>query len=259
MSMKPRAVLIAGDHDTTAMVYHALTADVEVVRVIIERPIARGTLFKWRVKRFGVGSAFGQVLFVLLVQPFLMRAAHNRRRAIIAREGLREEPIPEELLLQVASVNDKVTRAELTRVNPTYVIVHGTRIITKKTLQATSAPFINIHAGITPQYRGAHGAYWALVQDDIEHCGVTVHLVDEGVDTGGVLAQGVVVPTARDSFVTYPLLQLALGLQLLHEVLKKRSLAPYATPTDATPAPSQVWAHPTLWGYLWQRFVHQVR
>ena len=42
-----------------------------------------------------------------------------------------------------------------------------------------------MHAGITPQYRGVHGGYWAVVNNDPEHCGVTIHFVDKGIDTGG--------------------------------------------------------------------------
>jgi hypothetical protein len=51
------------------------------------------------------------------------------------------------------------------------------------------SPFINYHAGINPKYRGQDPAYWARVQGDAEHAGITIHLVDEGVDTGAVLFQ----------------------------------------------------------------------
>jgi methionyl-tRNA formyltransferase len=44
---------------------------------------------------------------------------------------------------------------------------------------------------------------------------VTVHLLDEGIDTGPVVAQARVEPTPDDNFATYPLLQLATALPLL--------------------------------------------
>ncbi len=59
----------------------------------------------------------------------------------------------------------------------------------RATLAAIDAPFINYHAGINPKYRGQHPGYWALASDDAENAGVTIHLVDEGVDTGSVLYQ----------------------------------------------------------------------
>ena len=50
-------------------------------------------------------------------------------------------------------------------------------------------PVLNYHAGITPKYRGMNGGYWALATGDAGNFGATVHLVDAGVDTGGVLHQ----------------------------------------------------------------------
>jgi phosphoribosylglycinamide formyltransferase 1 len=88
---------------------------------------------------------------------------------------------------RVPSVNSNVGRALLRKLAPYVLLVIGTRIIGNETLHALDAPFINYHAGITPKYRGVHGAYWACVEGDTEHCGVSVHLVDTGIDTGPVL------------------------------------------------------------------------
>ena len=93
-------------------------------------------------------------------------------------------------------------------------VLDRTRVVDR-----VDAPFVNVHAGITPLYRGVHGGYWALASGDRGNCGVTVHLVDEGVDTGGILGQARVDPGPHDDFSTYPLLQLAAGLPLLLEVL----------------------------------------
>jgi folate-dependent phosphoribosylglycinamide formyltransferase PurN len=67
----------------------------------------------------------------------------------------------------------------LKAINPDLVIVNGTRIISKKVLSSINSKFVNIHVGITPKYRGVHGTYWALVNNDVENSGVTVHFVDE--------------------------------------------------------------------------------
>lgn len=54
-----------------------------------------------------------------------------------------------------------------------------------------SAPggFINCHAGALPFYRGRNVLNWALI-NGAEEIGVTVHFVDEGIDTGDIVAQG---------------------------------------------------------------------
>jgi len=47
---------------------------------------------------------------------------------------------------------------------------------------------INCHAGKLPFYRGRNILNWALINDEKEF-GITVHFVDEGIDTGDILYQ----------------------------------------------------------------------
>ncbi|WP_282609731.1 methionyl-tRNA formyltransferase [Pelagibius sp. Alg239-R121] len=46
---------------------------------------------------------------------------------------------------------------------------------------------INVHSSLLPAYRGVHPVSWALINDERE-TGVTLHRIDPGVDTGGILA-----------------------------------------------------------------------
>jgi methionyl-tRNA formyltransferase len=43
-----------------------------------------------------------------------------------------------------------------------------------------------MHPGICPEYRNAHGCFWALVNGDYARVGMTLLRVDKGVDTGAV-------------------------------------------------------------------------
>ena len=47
---------------------------------------------------------------------------------------------------------------------------------------------INCHAGMLPFYRGRNILNWALINDEKEF-GITVHYVDEGIDTGDIILQ----------------------------------------------------------------------
>ena len=105
----------------------------------------------------------------------------------MAGAGLDTTPYPG--AHHVESVNDPETIRLLRTMQPTVIVVNGTRIISSEVLDAVDCPFINTHAGITPRFRGVHGGYWALVEGRPEMVGTTVHLVDEGIDTGGVLAR----------------------------------------------------------------------
>lgn len=43
-----------------------------------------------------------------------------------------------------------------------------------------------LHPGICPDYRNAHGCFWALATDDLRNVGMTLLRIDKGVDTGPV-------------------------------------------------------------------------
>jgi methionyl-tRNA formyltransferase len=150
----------------------------------------------------------------------------------------------------VSSVNAPETRTHLRKLAPDVVVLSGTRIVRDETLQAAKAPVLNIHAGITPEFRGVHGGYWALWLGQSQNFGATLHLVDAGVDTGKVLTHVRPAPDPQDNFVTYPLLQLGTALPALVKLLKGLQKGqPLADPVP-TEGHGKQWYHPTLWQYL---------
>lgn len=60
---------------------------------------------------------------------------------------------------------------------------------------------INCHAGKLPFYRGRNILNWALINDEKEF-GITVHYVDEGIDTGDIILQRGYPITDEDSYKT---------------------------------------------------------
>lgn len=46
---------------------------------------------------------------------------------------------------------------------------------------------INIHAGISPYYRGADCNFWALYDENLHLVGATIHLLSKGLDNGPIL------------------------------------------------------------------------
>jgi len=148
----------------------------------------------------------------------------------------------------VPSVNSPECVAAIERLKPRVILLLGTRIVDRKTLAAIKAPLINYHAGITPKYRGIHGGYWAKAEGDLENFGVTVHLVDPGIDTGAVLYQARLKPNATDNYATFPYLQLATVLPLLEQAVRD-ALAGKLNP-QTVDLPSRLWSHPTIWRYI---------
>lgn len=70
-----------------------------------------------------------------------------------------------------------------------YVVLAGfMRILTAKVVREYPRRIINIHPADPAKYRGPAGYQWA-VDNGVEETAITVHYVDEGVDTGEVIAQ----------------------------------------------------------------------
>ena len=253
-------VILGGGGAYPRMIYHALVAaGVDVSKVIVEDPVPRGQLLRRRAKKLGWGTVAGQVAFTTLVAAPLSRRSRGRAAEIRAEFNLNDAPVPPERLTRVPSVNAPETLAVLSALRPAVVVVSGTRIIGREVLDQVPARFVNLHAGITPAYRGVHGGYWALADGRPEACGVSIHLVDPGIDTGGVLARAPIRPGPRDDFTTYPLLQFAAGLPLLVDVVKRLEAGEAPQPLAAEAGPSRLYSHPTLSQYLYYRLKRGVR
>jgi folate-dependent phosphoribosylglycinamide formyltransferase PurN len=105
-----------------------------------------------------------------------------------------------------------------------------------------------------------HGGYWALAEHHPEWVGTTVHVVDPGIDTGGILGQVTFTVTNDDSIGTYADLHLVHGLPLLAAQVEKVLEGGALEPGEASVAPgSYLRYHPTLWGYFRRRWSSGVR
>jgi phosphoribosylglycinamide formyltransferase-1 len=65
------------------------------------------------------------------------------------------------------------------------------RLLSKDFIQAYSGRIMNIHPSLLPSFPGLHAQQQAF-EHGVKITGCTVHLVDEGLDTGPILAQAAV-------------------------------------------------------------------
>lgn len=254
MPNEPPSVVLLGDRSAaTASVAHALEAHLggrASLTVFVEESPSRLGLARRRARRLGWWKVTGQMAFVGVVMPLLHWRGRRRVLQIARDHDLDLTPVRNPIL--VGAVNDEGTIALLGQASPTVVVVHGTRIISRAVLGAIGVPVLNVHAGVTPRYRGVHGGYWALREGRPDLAGSTVHLVDPGVDTGGILAQATFAPHGADSIATYPFLHLACAIPLL--LGQVDAVLAGGCPETVAPLPgaehSQLRWHPTAWDYL---------
>jgi hypothetical protein len=83
-------------------------------------------------------------------------------------------------------------------------------------------------------------------------------VVDTGIDTGGIVGQAMIRPTAEDSFVTYPYLQMAAALPVLVTAVRDACAKRLAL-KPPFPGASKLWSHPTIGEYLKNRITLGVK
>lgn len=253
-----KIVLLAGKSESSKFLYNKLNKQFTIDYIIYEKKVATLNLIKSRVKKFGILKVINQILFQTAIVFLLKLFSKSRINEIQKQFGLENSEIPSKKLINVDSVNCDDCLKVLKQIEPDLIIVNGTRIISKNILNNVQALFINIHVGITPEYRGVHGAYWALVNNDAQNCGVTVHKVDEGIDTGDLIKQSTIKITSKDNFVTYPYIQTGVGILLMEDIINKiknNNIDCYKKANSI----SNLYTHPTFTEYLYNYFVKNTK
>ena len=121
--------------------------------------------------------------------------------------GLKVESSPVSLLarchgirvLQPATLKDDQVVSELASLSPDLIVVvaYG-KILPPAVLRIPRFGCINLHASLLPKYHGAAPIQWSLIRGE-KTSGVTTMLMDEGMDTGPILSQEMVLIEPRDT------------------------------------------------------------
>jgi folate-dependent phosphoribosylglycinamide formyltransferase PurN len=241
------AVVTAGGAHVWALV-NALSDRIGPVTVILEEPESKGALLRARARRFGRIAVAGQLGTMVLTRLF--RPLSSRRRQRTVEEcRLRTEPAPDQRIVRVASADSPECTDAIAAMGAEVVLLNGCRLVSRTTLERIACPVLNFHAGITPKYRGMNGGYWALATGDAENFGATVHLVDTGVDTGGIVRQVRSKPKPGDSISSYAMTMASFSADACAEAIE--AAASGRIEILETDLPSRQWYHPTIWFYLW--------
>ena len=91
--------------------------------------------------------------------------------------------------IKATSANSESFRKQLLRLNPDIMIVASwSEKLEKKTFDMPKTATLNIHPSLLPKYRGPN-PYVQVIKNREKKSGVTIHLMDEGLDTGAILDQ----------------------------------------------------------------------
>ena len=89
----------------------------------------------------------------------------------------------------VIMYKNKITSQLIHKINPEFIISYNYNHIIKKEILnlIQKGKIINLHISLLPWNKGAHPNVWSFLENTPK--GVTIHLIDTGLDTGDILIQ----------------------------------------------------------------------
>ena len=132
-------------------------------------------------------------------------------------------------VFQPKRVREPESVAAIGAMGPDVIVVaaYG-QILPRELLALPKYGCVNIHASLLPAYRGAAPINWAIINGETR-TGITIMQMDEGMDTGAVLAQESIPIDPRDTAGTLTE-KLVADRQLAHRRLPCRASKPGGLP-----------------------------
>ena len=259
ISPRPRAVLMchAESRLNREGIARWLASFTDLVGMVLIEEGPRHTKARVRreLKRIGL-LRFVDVL-AFRIYYGLAHAARDRRWMDSTLDGLarRFGNLPDGMqILRTSDPNSAEVQAFLTRLAPDLMVARCKRILQERIFKVPVNGTFVLHPGICPEYRNAHGAFWALAERDLDNVGMTLLRIDRGVDTGPVYGYYFYpFDEVRESHIV---IMTRVVLDNL-DAIRDRMLAVcagLAEPLDTRGRKSAVWGQPWLSKYLrWKR------
>ena len=206
--MHNRVVVVCGPHLTHRNTCATLIrAGLNVVGVCVCDRRMLGIPFDYitrAIKRKGLGITLSRIAARTL---YSMR--NNRYDRAIFQRLFDEQIIDRTLhewggqIHRTHSYSASTTLAWLRNRKADIIVAHTPYWISKviRTMP-TAGVVLGGHTGLTPFYRGSHSAFWAIYSGKPQDVGCTVFVLNEGVDTGDIVAQRRISIEPGDSFIT---------------------------------------------------------
>jgi hypothetical protein len=221
--------------------------------VVIREP---GGRLRKRIAREITRVGFWRFLDVLAFRAYyaLRQAPQDRRweRRELDRLRARFPDRPESPEVVVGSPNSKEAEAFIREQQPDLVIARCKTLLSERIFTIPSLGTYVMHPGICPEYRNAHGCFWAMATGDRQNVGMTMLRIDKGVDTGPVFGYFRVEADASESHIVTQHRVVLDHLDAIRDKLLAIE-AGTATSLDTTGRKSATWGQPWLSAYFRMR------
>ncbi len=153
--------------------------------------------------------------------------------------------------LFVSTPNSPEARQFLAELKPDLAIARCKVILKPEIFEQPRVGTFVLHPGICPEYRNAHGCFWALANRDLDRVGFTLLRVDKGVDTGPIYLQASYdLDEVNESHNVIQYRAVLENLDAIGSTLTALSRGEAVAPISTTGRRSATWGQPRLTDYL---------
>ena len=150
---------------------------------------------------------------------------------------------------ETPSPNSKDTEAFLREIAPDLMIARCKSLLAERIFTIPDTGTFVLHPGLCPEYRNAHGGFWALANGHPEDVATTLLKIDRGVDTGPIFGHyRTTFDSAADSHIRIQQSTLLDNLPAVAEQLRAIHSGS-AVPINTAGRESAEWGQPWLTAY----------
>ena len=220
------------------------------VIVLQEKKSRLGRRIRREIKRVGLARFLDVIAFRFYYKLFLAASDHQWEQTTLA-ELSRVYADPGDVpILFTHSPNSAEAEQFISERKVDIMLLRCKSLLKENIFSLPAVGTFVMHPGICPEYRNAHGCFWALANNDLEHVGMTLLRIDKGVDTGPIYGYYSYGFDARTE--SHIRIQTRVVLENL-PALEKRLTEIYhgeAAPLDVQGKKSATWGQPWLSRYL---------
>jgi len=119
------------------------------------------------------------------------------------------------------TINESENVQKIINLKPDIIVVYSTSILKKGIINAFPKRIFNLHAGLSPYYRGGGTNFFPFYNNELEYVGMTVHYLDAGIDSGDIILQGTPEFEADDNTHTIGCKCIDVGAELMIKVISR--------------------------------------
>lgn len=195
--MNPLRVVALVSSDTSDIFFaNQLTRELNVVGIVVEQQYEKVNVWTRIVKAFGMIISLRK-LFRKMAAWSTMKY-YGEKAAKVDEQNFGEDgkklSVTDNCKLIFTqgfkAINDPVYIEEIKKLSPDVIAVCGTSILKEDIISIPPKGILNLHGGLSQKYRGVWTTYWALLNEEPEYIGATVHYVSKGIDDGEIIFQG---------------------------------------------------------------------